>query len=284
MTCRVGGKRVALRSGLARACARSTFRAPHTKGGSSARPYGSRPVRGRTPVDGRNHEGVLALRAASSDVASDVSTASILEDLKNAAMNLHTKDQSASGGQEAPKKRPEFVPTKEGYLRYLIDSRVVFSTLEDIVRDNETLSKLKDNGLERTSALDKDIAFLSEMDVQPAGYEGESSPGTEYARYLKALSEDNLPGFICHYYNTYFAHTAGGRMIGKAVSNKILDGAKLDFYHAYPKSVSKLMTPVKESLEDIAVDWSEEERKSCVNETGKAFKYAGQVMRQITSK
>lgn len=134
------------------------------------------------------------------------------------------------------------------------------------------------------SALDKDIAFLSEMDVQPAGYEGESSPGTEYARYLKALSEDNLPGFICHYYNTYFAHTAGGRMIGKAVSNKILDGAKLDFYHAYPKSVSKLMTPVKESLEDIAVDWSEEERKSCVKETGKAFKYAGQVMRQITSK
>lgn len=29
---------------------------------------------------------------------------------------------------------------------------------------------------------------------------------------------NNPPAFICHYYNHYFAHTAGGRMIGAKVS------------------------------------------------------------------
>ena len=222
----------------------------------------------------------FALRAASSDLEENVSTTSIIEDLKNAAMHLHTKDQAASGGQEA-KKRPEFKPTREGYLRYLEDSRIIFSTLEDIVKDNAKLSKLRENGLERAGALDTDIALLSGMGVEPAGYEGDASPGAEYAKYLKDLSEENLPGFICHYYNTYFAHTAGGRMIGKAVSDRILDGRKLDFYHNYPQPVKKLSKPVKDSLEDIALEWSDEEKSKCVDETGKAFKYAGLVMRQM---
>merc|ERR1711904_197867 len=109
--------------------------------------------------------------------------------------------------------------------------RAASSDLEENVKDNAKLSKLRENGLERAGALDTDIALLSGMGVEPAGYEGDASPGAEYAKYLKDLSEENLPGFICHYYNTYFAHTAGGRMIGKAVSDRILDGRKLDFYH-----------------------------------------------------
>lgn len=39
-----------------------------------------------------------------------------------------------------------------------------------------------------------------------------------YAKHLKQLAADDPQSFICHYYNYYFAHTAGGRMIGKKVS------------------------------------------------------------------
>lgn len=46
-----------------------------------------------------------------------------------------------------------------------------------------------------------------------------SSPGTNYAQYLEELSKKDPQAFICHFYNTYFAHTAGGRMIGKKVNN-----------------------------------------------------------------
>jgi heme oxygenase len=38
-----------------------------------------------------------------------------------------------------------------------------------------------------------------------------------YAKHLKQLAADDPQSFICHYYNYYFAHTAGGRMIGKKV-------------------------------------------------------------------
>lgn len=40
----------------------------------------------------------------------------------------------------------------------------------------------------------------------------------EYASFLKETVAASLPGFMCHYYNHYFAHTAGGRMIGRKVS------------------------------------------------------------------
>lgn len=56
--------------------------------------------------------------------------------------------------------------------------------------------------------------------------------GTEYAALLKQMSEspEKLPAFMCHYYNFYFAHTAGGRMIGKKMAAMLLDNHELEFY------------------------------------------------------
>ena len=47
--------------------------------------------------------------------------------------------------------------------------------------------------------------------------------GSTYAAYLHELAENDPPAFICHFYNVYFAHSAGGRMIGKKVC--IIKGA-----------------------------------------------------------
>ena len=49
-------------------------------------------------------------------------------------------------------------------------------------------------------------------------------------RLLQELATAAPPAFLCHYYNIYFAHTAGGRMIGAKVASMILDGAELAFY------------------------------------------------------
>ena len=40
----------------------------------------------------------------------------------------------------------------------------------------------------------------------------------------------SLPAFVCHFYNHYFAHTAGGRMIGKKMAAMLLEGHELHFY------------------------------------------------------
>ena len=36
-------------------------------------------------------------------------------------------------------------------------------------------------------------------------------------RLLEDLAATNPQAFLCHFYNIYFAHTAGGRMIGMKV-------------------------------------------------------------------
>lgn len=43
------------------------------------------------------------------------------------------------------------------------------------------------------------------------------SVGLTYCRLLEKLAREDPPAFICHYYNFFFAHTAGGRMIGNKV-------------------------------------------------------------------
>ena len=42
-----------------------------------------------------------------------------------------------------------------------------------------------------------------------------------YSLYLKDIAENDPPAFICHFYNIYFGHSAGGgRMIGSKVIKK----------------------------------------------------------------
>ncbi len=49
-------------------------------------------------------------------------------------------------------------------------------------------------------------------------------------RLLEKLAKDDPSAFICHFYNIYFAHSAGGRMIGVRLADQLLDRKKLAFY------------------------------------------------------
>jgi heme oxygenase len=73
----------------------------------------------------------------------------------------------------------------------------------------------RNTGLERSEKLAKDLEWFKE---QGHTIPEPSSPGVNYAEYLKELSEKDPQAFLCHFYNVYFAHTAGGRMIGKKVN------------------------------------------------------------------
>lgn len=68
--------------------------------------------------------------------------------------------------------------------------------------------------MERSEPLKKDLEWFTE---QGHTIPEPTAAGTAYASYLEELSEKDPQAFICHFYNVYFAHTAGGRMIGKKV-------------------------------------------------------------------
>ena len=63
-------------------------------------------------------------------------------------------------------------------------------------------------------------------------FEGARPRSVASCRLLQELASSAPPAFLCHYYNIYFAHTAGGRMIGTKVASMILDGTELAFYKA----------------------------------------------------
>jgi heme oxygenase (biliverdin-producing, ferredoxin) len=243
-------------------------------------------------------------------------------ELRGAAMRLHTREQAPREGQAAPAVvPPPYTPTRDDYLAFLVDSHYVYSVMEDIVNKHVELVMFRNTGLERTGALERDIQYLCETyslrrpDVGLAG--------RRYAELLLRTmpssgattppegKENNVPAFICHYYNHYFAHTAGGRMIGKKMSNLLLDGTVLQFYqvrasrftwergerrHGLARSVcphdgstscyycfvqwengnlNQMKATVKEAIEDLARNWSKEERQECVDATAAAFAMGG---------
>jgi heme oxygenase (biliverdin-producing, ferredoxin) len=148
-------------------------------------------------------------------------------ELRGAAMRLHTKSQAPREGKAPePANQEPHVTTLQEYLQFLVDSQLVFQALEDAVNTREELKMFRNTGLERTQALEQDIAWICQQYklVRP----DVAVPGRTYARLLSEMK--SVPEFVCHWYNHYFAHTAGGRMIGKQMCARLLDNRTLEFY------------------------------------------------------
>lgn len=149
------------------------------------------------------------------------------------------------------------------------------------------VAELRDTGLERGEALAADLEwFERERGVvrhpSSAGGAPGIPPGANYVELLADLAETDVPAFICHYYNVYFAHTAGGMMIGRSVSNAILDGAELQFYKYGDADLDKLKDGVRARIERLASEWSDDDVARSVAQTRAAFSNAGAIMRCIT--
>jgi Heme oxygenase len=183
----------------------------------------------------RSSPSLIILSSASAAAAATTTTSTaggfIETKLRGAAMRLHTKQQAPKEGQvEVKEPREPYTPTRNDYLAFLVDSKHVYEALEEIVSNNqEALAVFDKTGLERTKALEADIAFM----VQEYGLEEPAvgDYGKAYATLLREIAARKaIPEFMCHYYNFYFAHTAGGRMIGKQMSALLLEKKTLEFY------------------------------------------------------
>ncbi|KAF5789118.1 putative Heme oxygenase (biliverdin-producing) [Helianthus annuus] len=205
-----------------------------------------------------------------------------VEEMRFVAMKLHTKDQAKEGEKEAQEKPlPKWEPSVDGYLKFLVDSKLVYDTLEKIVdkADYPEYAEFRNTGLERAESLAKDLAWFKEQ-----GYSipEPSSPGLNYSAYVEELSKKDPQAFICHFYNTYFAHSAGGRMIGKKVAEMILNGKELEFYK-WDGDLKQLLQNVRDKLNKVAENWTREEKNHCLEETEKSFKFSGEILRLILS-
>eukprot|EP00775_Hariotina_reticulata_P008943 gene8943-9120_t len=195
-------------------------------------------------------------------------------EMRAVAMKLHTREQAPKeGGIEAPKKQKTWDPSVKGYLQFLAESQEVYQTFESIMKaaSHPEYAKFQDTGLERSPALAADIAWFREQYGLSAPELKEDGPGRTYARHLQQIAVDDPQFFICHFYNYYFAHTAGGRMIGNKLAEMLLGGKELQFYQ-YQGDMNGMMDGVRANLNELAETWTREQKDHCLQETADAFK------------
>lgn len=153
----------------------------------------------------------------------------------------------------------------------------MYETFEEIVTRRPELSAFRDTGLERSEALRKDLAYLQTLDASLDPLPPCGRAGLAYREFLLRLAEESLPRFMCHYYNHYFAHTAGGRMMGRRLADALLQGKTLAFYQ-WEGDVKELLEGVRRSIDQLAQGWSQEERQACMEETQSCFDFGGSLM------
>ncbi|PIA46371.1 hypothetical protein AQUCO_01500123v1 [Aquilegia coerulea] len=195
--------------------------------------------------------------------------------LRNDKTNKKITEEEGGGGE----REEIWQPSIKGFLNYLVDSKLVFETLERIVDESDDVNYayFRKTGLERSEVLSKDIELISQQDLvipQP------SSPGVSYARYLEELAEKSAPMFLCHFYNIYFAHISGGQVIAKQVSEKLLEGRELEFCR-WEGDELELLKDVRDKLNQLGEHWSRDEKNKCLREATKSFRFLGHIVRLI---
>ena len=178
------------------------------------------------------HTGLsLSASVESTEKPATVKHSFIEEELRGTAMRLHTRSQAPKEGkaEEKPKPKEPYTPTHADYLAFLVDSQHIYKAFEQVVNESDELAVYRNTGLERVEGLETDINFMImeyNLERPPVG-----KPGLTYAdEILEFGKEKKIPELLCHYYNYYFAHTAGGRMIGKQMSALLLEKKTLEFY------------------------------------------------------
>ncbi|KAI3954417.1 hypothetical protein MKW92_042705 [Papaver armeniacum] len=191
-----------------------------------------------------------------------------VEELRSVAMKLHVKQPPKEGGKKKTMAQILMgaeMPSLDGYVKFLVDSKLVYDTPEKII-SNPTCSpcaELQHTGLERSGALANDLEwFKEEMNMQIP------SP---------TISMTNPKAIPCHFYDIYFGHAVGG---GFLVAEKILENKELEFYK-YNGELSEMLQNVREKLNIVAEGWSREEKDQCLEQTEISFKYSEDIMKLI---
>ncbi|XP_004292823.1 PREDICTED: probable inactive heme oxygenase 2, chloroplastic [Fragaria vesca subsp. vesca] len=188
-------------------------------------------------------------------------------------------DESDADASESDGEKETWQPSLQGFLRYLVDSKLVFDTVERIVDDSNDVAYayFRMTGLERSEAISRDLEWFGEQgNVIPEP----SNAGVSYAKYLKELSETSAPIFLCHFYNIYFSHISGGQVISRQVSERLLGGRELEFC-TWEGDVPELIRGVREKLNKLGEHWSRDDKNKCLRETTKSFRSLGQIVRLI---
>ena len=72
-------------------------------------------------------------------------------------------------------------------------------------------------------------------------------------------------------------------MIGKRMSDAVIDGHTLNFYKWDKGNVDKELLPaLRKHIDNLAVTWTREQKDLCLAQTADSFKYGGALLQHIS--
>ena len=148
--------------------------------------------------------------------------------------------------------------------RYFVEAQSVADALQRGCLHPE-FAALKDTGLERGDALEKDIWHV----CCTWGLD-RPEPSGEYAALIDELADARSPAFVCHAYNVMFAHAAGGgRAVGEAMRGVLGDWRAA--YYVWDGDVEIMLQDARRRIDDLGTTWTTDQHDACVGETTRAF-------------
>lgn len=69
-------------------------------------------------------------------------------------------------------------------------------------------------------------------------------------------------------------------MIGKMIADRLFDGEALEFYK-YDGEPKALLGVVRKEIDNLAQNWTLEEKEACLSETGNAFSSSGALLSNL---
>lgn len=160
-----------------------------------------------------------------------------------------------------------------GYLHYLEGLRTVYRALEEVGRELATTSPvdgIHDTQLERSAALDEDIAYWTDRAGTPEGHP--SAAADAYAERVRA-TVDNPVRYAAHHYTRYLGDLSGGLAIGRVLARTYdLDpgGIGLAFYRFAEIDKPKVYKDAYRAALD-AMPVTDEQRDDLIDEVKAAF-------------
>ncbi|KAJ1481406.1 hypothetical protein T484DRAFT_1954368 [Baffinella frigidus] len=194
--------------------------------------------------------------------------------MRDAAMALHTFSQAPREGKvrdmTADTVVEQWEASQSEFMQFLVDSREVYAAFDEMVVKPEN-NIFENSGLERVEAINKDIILINTKWGLPTPAPNQAA--VDYAAFVKTLSPQ---AFVTHFYNFYFAHTAGGMSIGKKVMDGSFEGHMFDFYQWYepsgePANVKALLQTTRNKIDKFADGWTDAQKKESLGHTADTF-------------
>lgn len=153
---------------------------------------------------------------------------------------------------------------EQGYADYLLRLRLVYATMEQVVRerlDDPLVAAVHDPALERLAALDADLEHWA-PDVDPASHL-DSPRAHAYRNQL--LDADWGGALVAHHYTRYLGDLSGGQAIGRILDRTFgLAGAGIAFYtFAEIPKPKPFKDAYRARLDALALSSSDIERVVC---------------------